>query len=257
LFSKIVWVVYNRGEKAINKSLDNGGIIILNASLGKFLINLLPEDTENLIGTYRHECNCYDLSGNKITVLIGEVNIYQGDDDVFTLRNLLNDCIEESGAAISDTVFLRHYNAAVSELSAMYNTAKVFKNAEYVVDDPSKLFNLDARLLKVERVLNSSGNNYPYFSVKSRQINFAEKGVYTLQGLFNPARVDNMTDGIEINPSYIPCVTKYIVSKVLSKSDKEESQRLFQEYFNLARLINDNLRKTTNPYIKVKAPKWR
>jgi hypothetical protein len=256
-FTEIYWRVYDRGVVIIEKKLSNAGIIIVDHALGIFLISMLSEDTENIEGCFRHEARCVDSSGNEISVLIGDMNVTKSADEVYTLRDLLGECIEHAGMPISDSDFLKHYNSVLRELSAMYNTAKLYKDIKFIVTDPTEYFPLDVRLLRIERALNMHGENYPHFVVRSRQIKFAEMGAYTLQGLYNPRRIDNMKDGIEINPAYIPCISKYIASRALMKSDKEYSQQLYQEYITLARIINDNLRKTINPYRRVKAPRWR
>lgn len=68
----IKWVVYKRssGVIYIQKSIGSG-ITITDGPNGVFEIVLANSDTLNLLGTYNHECELKDASGNISTIFTG------------------------------------------------------------------------------------------------------------------------------------------------------------------------------------------
>lgn len=65
-------------------AIDSGGKTVLSKvtptqikvlGLGQVVINLLPEDTVDLEGTYNYQVQVKDVSGNIKTVTIGRINI--------------------------------------------------------------------------------------------------------------------------------------------------------------------------------------
>ena len=69
------WVVYKRtpGNIVLSK-VTPSGISIINP-LGVIEITLDPEDTENLLGLYLHECEITDTLGNISTIFTGSFTV--------------------------------------------------------------------------------------------------------------------------------------------------------------------------------------
>jgi len=70
--STIKWSAGMDYVPAVTKT-TTAGISITGATT--FTVALLPEDTENLEGTYLHEAQVTDLSGNVSTVMTGKLKI--------------------------------------------------------------------------------------------------------------------------------------------------------------------------------------
>jgi hypothetical protein len=70
----ITWMLkkYFSGPAAVTKTMAAGDITI---SGSQIIVTLAPADTEDLGGTYVHECDVTDLLGNVSTILIGEFKL--------------------------------------------------------------------------------------------------------------------------------------------------------------------------------------
>jgi len=72
------WVFYKRyPENIVLTKTTSSGITLTDPTNGIFKMLLLPEDTENLLGEYNHECEITDLSNNVSTILVGKVTVYK------------------------------------------------------------------------------------------------------------------------------------------------------------------------------------
>lgn len=67
----IKWVLYNKTVKVLEKISTDGGI--LKTGVGKCVIVLSKNDTDDLSGNYQHYLNVEDSVGNSTTVLTGGV----------------------------------------------------------------------------------------------------------------------------------------------------------------------------------------
>jgi hypothetical protein len=74
----IRWVWYKRYpySLSLDKSTSSGsGIILTDPTNGIFELTLVPEDTENLLGDYNHECELTDTDNKISTILTGHTKI--------------------------------------------------------------------------------------------------------------------------------------------------------------------------------------
>ena len=62
----------------IVQKISGSGITVTDAVGGLFTVDLAPSDTEDLYGTYYHEAEVTDASGNISTVRTGEIVINRG-----------------------------------------------------------------------------------------------------------------------------------------------------------------------------------
>jgi hypothetical protein len=68
------WVMRLRGKSITSKTSGNG-ISVIDASIGRICIRLLPEDTHGISGECDHELAMYDSDGSVTTVTTGKVTI--------------------------------------------------------------------------------------------------------------------------------------------------------------------------------------
>lgn len=73
----IVWVIYHPTTKNLILSKSTGsGITVPAPTSGQLLIDLLPEDTENVVpNTYAHECEISTSPTNVSTITTGTVKV--------------------------------------------------------------------------------------------------------------------------------------------------------------------------------------
>lgn len=69
----------DNGRVVLRKSSANGAgeINITDPNNGGVIVYLMPPDTANVNGTFRHQMNVVDASGYEETVLTGVVNIFK------------------------------------------------------------------------------------------------------------------------------------------------------------------------------------
>lgn len=70
----IKFLVHDKGEQKILKTIQNGGVVIEDASAGICKITLLPADTQNLSGNYSFEVRV--TAGNQSSIVtLGRLTI--------------------------------------------------------------------------------------------------------------------------------------------------------------------------------------
>jgi len=175
-----------------------------------------------------------------------------------TLREILKEAMDIASSPISDSDFLKMYNRAIHELSMAYDTAKDGVTQEIIVEDLDNEYELIPRILKIERVLDSKGNNFIKYKVRRNAfLLFKCKDTFTVYGLVECAKAVSMSDAPAINPAYHMCIAKHIAAKVLKQLDKEKSNELMAEFVSDASAANNNIRGSTNRYKRVKVYLWR
>lgn len=75
--ASVRWALSSRRDSTptLTKSTSNGGVTITDAAAGEFRVELDPSDTASLSGSWTHEAEVTDASGNVSTVLSGSVSI--------------------------------------------------------------------------------------------------------------------------------------------------------------------------------------
>ena len=72
------WVVYKRyPENIVLTKTTASGITFTTPATGGFLITLVPEDTETLLGEYNHECELLDTNNHISTIMVGKMTVYK------------------------------------------------------------------------------------------------------------------------------------------------------------------------------------
>ncbi|TQQ81864.1 hypothetical protein [Halonotius roseus] len=75
--SEIFWALAKTvsDETLVLKESAGPGINLTDAENGEFEIDLVPADSESLLGTFYHEAEVHDLDGNETTIFTGQVTI--------------------------------------------------------------------------------------------------------------------------------------------------------------------------------------
>ncbi|QSG06391.1 hypothetical protein [Halapricum desulfuricans] len=75
--TEIEWVLAESVSSTpdVVKGTSTGGITITDAVNGEFEIDLVPADTEALVGSYYHEAELRDAVGNEFTIFVGDITI--------------------------------------------------------------------------------------------------------------------------------------------------------------------------------------
>lgn len=77
--AEITWALFDDDNVTfmVKSSSDATQISVPTPGNGICIIHLLPPDTVNLYGTYRHHVNVVDANGDESTVLTGKVRIFK------------------------------------------------------------------------------------------------------------------------------------------------------------------------------------
>ena len=74
----IQFVIFKQtsGQIVVSKSTGGSGIVLTDAPNGELEITLAGSDTASIYGTFLHECELTDATGNVSTIMTGYVKIY-------------------------------------------------------------------------------------------------------------------------------------------------------------------------------------
>ncbi|EGD47138.1 hypothetical protein Cpap_1530 [Ruminiclostridium papyrosolvens DSM 2782] len=174
------------------------------------------------------------------------------------LREILNKASYEAGMPISDKDFIKHYNKCLSDLSDLYDTAKATQEQTIVCEDINNKFPLLNNCTGINQVLSPEGFNIRNFKIiDGKYIQFYWRGTYTVREYILNTQIASLNEDFELNPVYERCIPIYIAAQMVKKVDKDNYKELMSEFTELAALANSSIRKVSNRYRQIKAPRFR
>jgi len=166
----------------------------------------------------------------------------------------------EINRSITTGFSLSHANNFLQTIPIEYYTARKISKMEIESEDSSKFYDLDSDILDVKSVkFKDSNQRYKAYELDKRKICFNASGIFIVEVEKFPDLITIETDIPDIDVSYHPAISKWMVYQEMARLYEEEDSSVKAKKEELDRLLetaHTQVRRMEKRSKKIRTQRW-